>query len=49
LAVWKNDQVENDVSIAFGTLIPFFSTGIIQRKNFYKEAGLITIVGLKAA
>lgn len=42
LAVWKNDQVENDVSIAFGTLIPFFSTGIIQRKNFYKEAGLAT-------
>ena len=42
LCVWKNDQVENDVSIAFGTLIPFFSTGIIQRKNFYKEAGLAT-------
>jgi hypothetical protein len=42
LTVWKNDAVENDVSIAFGTLIPFFSTGIIQRKNFYKEAGLAT-------
>jgi len=42
LCVWKNDQVENDVSIAFGTLIPFFSTGIIQRKNFYKEAGIAT-------
>jgi hypothetical protein len=42
LCVWKNDAVENDVSIAFGTLIPFFSTGIIQRKNFYKEAGLAT-------
>ena len=42
LTVWKNDQVENDVSIAFGTLIPFFSTGIIQRKNFYKEAGIST-------
>jgi hypothetical protein len=41
LAVWKNDAVENDVSIAFGTLIPFFSTGIIQRKNFYKEAGML--------
>lgn len=48
LAVWKNDQVENDVSIAFGTLIPFFSTGIIQRKNFYKEAGLEK-AGLKVA
>jgi hypothetical protein len=42
LCVWKNDQVENDVSIAFGTLIPFFSTGIIQRKNFFKEAGIAT-------
>jgi len=42
LCIWKNDAVENDVSIAFGTLIPFFSTGIIQRKNFYKEAGIAT-------
>jgi len=42
LCVWKNDATENDVSLAFGTLIPFFSTGIIQRKNFYKEAGLAT-------
>lgn len=40
LTVWKNDDCENDVSIAFGTLVPFFSTGIIQRKNFYKEAGI---------
>lgn len=36
----KNPDQENDVSIAFGTLVPFFSTGVIQRKNFYKEAGL---------
>jgi hypothetical protein len=42
LTVWKNDDNEADVSIAFGTLVPFFSTGIIQRKNFYKEAGLST-------
>jgi hypothetical protein len=42
LCIWKNDAVENDVAIAFGTLIPFFSTGIIQRKNFYKEAGIAT-------
>jgi len=42
LTVWKNDDNEADVSIAFGTLVPFFSTGIIQRKNFYKEAGLAT-------
>lgn len=40
LTVWKNENNEADVSIAFGTLIPFFSTGALQRKNFYKEAGL---------
>lgn len=42
LCIWKNTQAENDVAIAFGTLIPFYSTGIIQRKNFYKEAGIAT-------
>lgn len=42
LAIWKNDDNEADVSIAFGTLVPFFSSGIIQRKNFYKEASLAT-------
>lgn len=42
LCVWKDDQNETEVSIAFGTLVPFFSTGIIQRKNFYKEAGIAT-------
>lgn len=40
LCVWKNENNEADVSIAFGTLVPFFSTGALQRKNFYKEAGL---------
>lgn len=42
LTVWKNPANEADISVAFGTLVPFFSTGIIQRKNFYKEAGLST-------
>lgn len=42
LCVWKNPNNEADIAIAFGTLIPFFSTGVIQRKNFYKEAGLST-------
>ena len=40
LTVWKNEQNENDVSIAFGTLLPFYSTGTIQRKNLYKEAAI---------
>ncbi len=42
LCVWKNENNEADVSIAFGTLVPFFSTGALQRKNFFKEAGLAT-------
>lgn len=42
LTVWKNDANDADVALAFGTLVPFFSTGIIQRKNFYKEAALAT-------
>ena len=42
LCVWKNENNEADVAIAFGTLVPFFSTGSLQRKNFYKEAGLAT-------
>ena len=42
MTVWKDDQVETEVSIVFGTLVPFFSTGIIPRKNFYKEAGIAT-------
>ena len=40
LTTWKNDQADGDVSIAIGTLVPFFSTGVLQRKNFYKEAGI---------
>lgn len=42
LTVWKDDQEESEVSIAFGTLVPFFSTGILQRKNLYKEAAIAT-------
>jgi len=40
MCVWKNENNEADVSVAFGTLVPFFSTGALQRKNFFKEAGL---------
>ena len=48
LTTWKNDNAEGDVSIAIGTLMPFFSTGAIQRKNFYKEAGLARYEDTKA-
>lgn len=40
LTVWKNDENEADVALAFGVLVPFWTTGVIQRKNFYKEAGI---------
>lgn len=40
LTVWNN--TEYDVSVIFGTLIPFFSTGLIQRKNFYVESAMAT-------
>lgn len=40
LTTWKNPAQESDVSIAIGTLVPFYSTGALQRKNFYKEAGI---------
>lgn len=40
VTTWKNSSNENDVAMAIGTLVPFFSTGAIQRKNFYKEAGI---------
>jgi hypothetical protein len=40
MTVWKNDNNEADVALAFGVLVPFWTTGVIQRKNFYKEAGI---------
>lgn len=40
LTTWKNDQAEGDVSIAIGTLVPFYSTGALQRKHLYKEAAV---------
>lgn len=42
LAVYKNDRVDNDVAMSFGTLLPLTSTGVIQRKNFYSEVGIAT-------
>ena len=34
LTVFKNPLDEADVGVVFGVLVPFFSTGIIQRKTF---------------
>lgn len=40
LTTWKNENNEGDVCMAIGTLVPFYSTGVLQRKLFYKEAGI---------
>ena len=40
LTVWKNPTVEADVAVAIGTLLPFYSTGALQRKNLYKEGAV---------
>ena len=39
---WKNAENDADVGQAYGVLVPFVSTGMLQRKNFYAEAGLAT-------
>lgn len=48
LTVWKNAQNDSDVSIAFGTLLPFWTSGSIQRKNLYKEAAIARFEDVQA-
>ena len=40
LTTWKNDTVDNDVAVVIGTILPFVSTGTLQRKFNYKEAAI---------
>jgi hypothetical protein len=40
VCVYKNEQVPEDVSIAFGTLVPLYQTNKIEYKNLYSEMGL---------
>lgn len=40
LFVYHNDQVPEDVSLAFGTLIPLYRTQTLEYKEFYKETGM---------
>jgi len=42
LCVYKNEQVPEDVSIAFGTYIPLYRTQTLEYKEMYKESGLAT-------
>lgn len=48
LTVWKNSQNDSDVAIAFGTLLPFWTSGSIQRKNLYKEAAIARFEDVQA-
>lgn len=48
VTTWKNDQAEGDVAIAIGTLLPFYSTGALQRKNLYKEAAVARFEDMQA-
>lgn len=40
LFIYHNDQVPEDVSVAFGTLIPLYRTQTLEYKEFYKETGM---------
>ena len=48
LTVWKNETADSDVAVAIGTLLPFYSTGALQRKNLYKEAAVARFEDMKA-
>lgn len=43
--MWKDDEAEGDVSIAFGTLVPFFNTGVSNiaslNRNIQEKSNLI--------
>jgi len=47
VCVWKNDLVPEDVSIAFGTLIPLYHTMTLEYKEAYKETGLYSFMDYK--
>lgn len=40
VAVYRNEQVPEDVSIAFGSLIPLYKTQTLEFKDFYSTTGL---------
>jgi hypothetical protein len=40
VCVYRNEQVPEDVSIAFGTLIPLYQTQKLEFKQLYSELGL---------
>jgi len=47
VAVYRNDEMPEDVSIACGTLIPLYKTQKLEYKNLYSEQGLAHFGDLK--
>jgi len=40
MAIYRNDDVPEDVSLALGSLIPLYRTQTLEYKEFYSETGL---------
>ena len=40
MAIYRNETTPEDVSCAFGSLIPLYQTQTLEYKEFYKETGL---------
>lgn len=40
MAIYRNENTPEDVSCAFGSLIPLYQTQTLEYKEFYKETGL---------
>ena len=40
MTIYRNEMIPEDVSIAFGTLVPLYKTQTLEFKEFYKETGM---------
>ena len=40
MTIYRNELIPEDVSIAFGTLVPLYKTQTLEFKEFYKETGM---------
>ena len=48
LGIWRNEQEQNDVACAFGSLVPLYQTQTLEFKEAYKETGLMYFGDQKA-
>lgn len=40
VAIWRNEEVPEDVSIAFGSLVPLYKSNNLEFKELYTETGM---------